>query len=811
MKPLRKAKGTGGIPDAFLDELRKLVPVSRAAERHVKLTRSGVEYKGLSPFNEEKNPSFTVNDQKGLFACFSSGKAGDIFDLEMDITGCDFPEAVAIMAGLAGVPVPGKGPTKMDSARGKATQPRHDDSYPEDRSGSDPNDRIYDIGTPDQRPIERAEKKAPVKREIVRTYDYLDQDGLLAYQVVRYEPKTFSQRRPYKPEPGKWVWGLTEGAYVRKRGGDWLSAGGDRTPDKGFVEAQNFKGTEHGLYHFPQLLEELAQDPSERAVIWMPEGEKDVETLEGLGFVATTNSGGAKNWHADHAALFEGCDIIVPVDGDKPGRERGEMIAASLHAARAKRVRVLELPAVEDEHGMPKKGSDITDWTSNGGTKDELFKIISKLAPWQTPDPVAYPSKFGAIPMARIWDEAEPYEWLIKGILPMRERVLIYGEPQSGKSFFALDLAMAVARGADLRGCKTRKAGVIYCAFEGGKGFRNRVKGYFLGHDLPRDPNVPFVILTRDADLFGSEDVVKDMIEEIKHWVTTMDVPLGLIVFDTISACTPGMNENAGEEIGRFLGHARQIGQETEATIMLVHHKPKQGDTPRGSGKLTGDLETTIEIGFPPDGAHDENDRPIRIMKIKKQRESEAGKEHRFVLRKIDVAKDSDGDGITTCICLPPGGVERPKAAMGFALRAGNETILVRSLLDALSSHGIVPPDGYLDARGNPLPSGIRVVKISEVKKAYMAADIGHDDDDAEGTKALARVNKAINRDGGRLRSHGVINWHIPFMWWTGKVIRDMKETHPVEAIAPQVYQDDGHDALALHDAFGGEHEHSPF
>src|SRR6266567_4340943 len=94
------------FPAQFLDELRARLPVSDVVGRRVKLRKRGREWVGLSPFNQEKTPSFTVNDQKGFFHDFSSGKHGNIFDFVMETEGVTFPEAVERLASLAGVPVP---------------------------------------------------------------------------------------------------------------------------------------------------------------------------------------------------------------------------------------------------------------------------------------------------------------------------------------------------------------------------------------------------------------------------------------------------------------------------------------------------------------------------------------------------------------------------------------------------------------------------------------------------------------------------------------------------------------------------------
>src|SRR5580693_2078755 len=94
----------------FLDELRARLPVSEVVGRRVKLRKAGREWKGLSPFNKEKTPSFFVNDQKQAWFDFSSQKNGSIFDFVMLTEGVTFPEAVERLAQMAGVPVPMQSP-----------------------------------------------------------------------------------------------------------------------------------------------------------------------------------------------------------------------------------------------------------------------------------------------------------------------------------------------------------------------------------------------------------------------------------------------------------------------------------------------------------------------------------------------------------------------------------------------------------------------------------------------------------------------------------------------------------------------------
>src|SRR5258708_33078634 len=90
----------------FLDDLKSRLPVSEVVGRRVNLKKSGREWKGLSPFNKEKTPSFFVNDQKGAWFDFSSQKNGNIFDFLMQTEGVSFPEAVERLASMAGLPIP---------------------------------------------------------------------------------------------------------------------------------------------------------------------------------------------------------------------------------------------------------------------------------------------------------------------------------------------------------------------------------------------------------------------------------------------------------------------------------------------------------------------------------------------------------------------------------------------------------------------------------------------------------------------------------------------------------------------------------
>ena len=109
------------FPPDFLDEIRTRLPVSSVVSKSVKLQKRGREFIGLSPFSSEKTPSFTVNDQKGFYHCFSSGEHGDVFTFLMKTQNLAFPEAVERLAEEAGLEVPRSTPEEAQKAERRTT------------------------------------------------------------------------------------------------------------------------------------------------------------------------------------------------------------------------------------------------------------------------------------------------------------------------------------------------------------------------------------------------------------------------------------------------------------------------------------------------------------------------------------------------------------------------------------------------------------------------------------------------------------------------------------------------------------------
>lgn len=718
----------GRFPEAFLEELRAALPVLDVVSRRYKMRKAGsAEYEAID------DESLTVNTVKSLWYDHGKGKTGgDIFDFEMFATGCPFTEAVENLAKIAGLPLP-KGSGSSSAAR---SSPKPNGSAPD--MGPEP----PPYGSPSTHPnapVVAQRRASP--REITATYDYEDPDGQLIYQVCRQEwigndgrrKKNFIQRRPYGPLAEDrtkqcWVWGLGDGVFLRGRDGNFYAANEERLAKWTGAERIEIKEPcPHSLYRLPQLREEMAQPESERRIIFCPEGEKDVRTLEDWGCLAVTNSGGASSWKPEHAEELHDADVVVPLDNDAAGRKRGHEVALSLRGV-AKRVRVLSWPDFWRE--CP-DGGDVTDWKEKGGGDlDKLFAIVEKLPDWS---PAVPATVFGAVRYADIDNHAAPLLWTIKNILQRATVSLWYGPPGSGKSFLLTDAAMAIARGTHWMGRRTRPGLVIYQTGEGGVGFRLRLKAYRQHHKLPHEDDIPFVYLPVRINLFVDGADVDKLIDEIKAWASYYDYPLELVVIDTFNAASGGANENANQDVGRVLDRCRKIVDATGAHVAVVHHTPAAGGKPRGHSSLVGDVETTVGVDRSEQIQQEQADdghmvsRQIINWSLTKQKDEQSGVGSSFVLKQIKLGNDDDGDPLTSCVIEPTQSAAAAATTRAIPkdwvqLNPANEDIF-RSLVRAINAKGRKPPPEIANA-----PPGDVCVAIKDWQDEMLQLYVGHEE-----------------------------------------------------------------------------------
>lgn len=188
-----------------------------------------------------------------------------------------------------------------------------------------------------------ADHAEPQRLRLVKSYDYTDAAGNLIFQVCRYEPKDFRQRRPDHSKPDGWAWDM--------------------------------KGVNRVLYRLPAVLEAVAAG---RPVI-IVEGEKDADALAALGLCATCNAGGAGKWIPDYTDALTGAKVIIFPDKDDDGRRHAAMVQAAL-TGKAASVQVVELP---DHNGQRVK--DAADWIEAGGTFEEMQELVRNAPAWTPP------------------------------------------------------------------------------------------------------------------------------------------------------------------------------------------------------------------------------------------------------------------------------------------------------------------------------------------------------------------------------------------------------------------------------------------
>lgn len=166
---------------------------------------------------------------------------------------------------------------------------------------------------------------------------------------------------------------------------------------------------------------------------------------------------------------------------------------------------------------------------------------------------------------------------LIEGLIDAGKLAMIFGPGGSGKSFVALDMACCVATGRMWRGHRTTAGKVLYVAGEGGYGLVDRVHAWAVSNGVP-DPEIDVMDaldLVGQVNPYDVDELVR-VIDEEKY---------SLVVFDTYNRCTPGLEENSAKETGMVVSRLARI-QAAGAAVLIVHHTPKDGSTPRGSAAL---------------------------------------------------------------------------------------------------------------------------------------------------------------------------------------------------------------------------------
>lgn len=221
------------------------------------------------------------------------------------------------------------------------------------------------------------------------------------------------------------------------------------------------------------------------------------------------------------------------------------------------------------------------------------------------PLPLFSEAEFSALP--------EP-EYFIDGILPMAGNAMLFGRFGSGKTFFALHLACLVAAGRPWMGRAVRDGMVVYITAEGRGAFARRLRAW-----RQRYPTAEGELLLHPAPVSLLSAVTGDRIVaalEQRLAEVEIEVPI-LLVFDTLHRCIPGGDENDSATVSLALAAIQTVRDAHPlTTALLIHHPPKQGSDPRGSGAWQDDLDTVLAL------EREADTRTVRVTCLK-QRDGE--------------------------------------------------------------------------------------------------------------------------------------------------------------------------------------------
>lgn len=381
---------------------------------------------------------------------------------------------------------------------------------------------------------------------VLATYEYTDEKGNLLFEVVKKEGKKFVQRVP-SPNGG-WQYSL---------------GGARRVP-----------------YH----LKALVHARNEQIPIWIVEGEKDVETLERLGLVATCNPGGAGKWRAEYAEHFHGAHVIICPDNDSPGRAHAEMVTEMLKDT-ARTIRVLELP------DLPEKG-DVTDWVvvqSEALENSEMRATLDSMAAGLSPVAGSGPQTFSATDL--MMQEFPDLVWAVPGIITEGVTFLV-GRPKIGKSWFSYGISIGIAQGSNaLNTIPVEGGSVLYLALE----------------DTPRR------LRSRMEMMLGTDGEVPARLHFANHWprlnsgglqqieIWIQDHPdARMVIIDTWAKFKAHTSEESLYQADYSqVSMVKALSDRYTVPIVIVHHQRKASDedplnTVSGSTGITGAADSTV-------------------------------------------------------------------------------------------------------------------------------------------------------------------------------------------------------------------------
>jgi len=336
---------------------------------------------------------------------------------------------------------------------------------------------------------------------------------------------------------------------------------------------------------------------------------------------------------------------------------------------------------------------------------------------------------------------------LIKGYLLKNSLSVVYGQSNSGKTFFAIDLALSIAAGREWNGRRTARGLVLYVAAEGPHSVINRVYAYKKHVLNDYDKGLPFAIIPVSIDLLNFGADTEQLISFIQEIEEEFGEKCELLIVDTLARAMAGGNENGFDDMSAVVSNADRIRQEVGCAFMFVHHAGKDATKgARGHTSLRAATDTEIEITN-SNGSH--------MAKVTKQRDLPGDDELSFNLEVVDIGLDNDGDMVTSCYPKWTNDIQKstPKKRLSPQLK-----IAFDILKETIKTDGLLPPTDVLKAPGNILSAGQKICKQEVFRTRTGQRNLsGSDSADNAG-----RVYRRCLKD---LQAFGFIQIYEDYIW----------------------------------------------
>jgi hypothetical protein len=350
--------------------------------------------------------------------------------------------------------------------------------------------------------------------------------------------------------------------------------------------------------------------------------------------------------------------------------------------------------------------------------------------------------------------------YLIKDIILADCFVILWGSPKSGKSFLGFDMAMHVALGREYRGHRVRQGSVVYCALEGGQGFRKRIVAWRMCRLYEHAGHVPFYLIDVSMDLIAEADV---LVGDIKAQLNKGEKP-ALVVIDTANRALSGRDENSSD-MGKLVKAADVVRAAFGCTVLLIHHCGVSADRPRGHSSLPAAADASVS------GARDKADNVVATTHEVK--DGASGTIITSRLRVIELGLDDEGEIITSCV-IEPVEAESEGEALAKIKLSDKVKAVFDALIKAVKECGEKPPI----SKQVPHEPDIQVCPVEVWRDYYYQASIDKPD----------TRQKAFVRGVEKLKSLGFVGIWCDYAWQAGQAGQGQTESSMSGDIYPDRY-----------------------